>query len=114
MFTPGPWKIGVAGPNGCPTVGTVNGLMVCHIAHSINDTEQKSQALGNSRLIKAAPEMFDLLALASHELESLINEVNNYRMKTINPSMETPPDLCDGETPYMIEKLLAEIREGKK
>lgn len=61
MFTKGPWKIGVAGPNGCPTVGTVNGLMVCHVAHSINEDDQKSQALGNSRLIKAAPEMFEVI-----------------------------------------------------
>lgn len=60
-FTKGPWKIGVAGPNGCPTVGTTTGLMVCHIAHSINEDDQKSQALGNARLIKAAPEMLELL-----------------------------------------------------
>lgn len=57
--TPGPWDYGWRiQPNGCPTVGG-KGLMVCVVAHSAKDPEQKETALANANLISAAP---DLLA----------------------------------------------------
>lgn len=93
MFTKGPWKIGVAGPNGCPTVGTTTGLMVCHIAHSINEDDQKSQALGNARLIKAAPEMFELL-----------NEARDFIASDLSIGPAGLGLIC------VIDNLLAEIR----
>ena len=60
-YTPGPWIIGRPGPNGCYTVGTAKGLMVAMVAHSINYKEQAEAAKANSKLIAAAPELFDLV-----------------------------------------------------
>ena len=57
--TPGPWRVGRPGPNGCHTVGTRRGLMVAMVAHSINVPQQREQALADAHLIAAAP---DLLA----------------------------------------------------
>ena len=55
--TPGPWRVGTPGPNGCYTVGTKGGLMTAMIAHSINEPDQREQAIGDARLIAAAPEL---------------------------------------------------------
>lgn len=60
-FTPGPWRVGKHGPNGCNAIGTNQGLMVAMVAHSINEPEQKEQAIGDSHLIAAAPLMYLLL-----------------------------------------------------
>ncbi len=57
--TPGPWKVGTPGPNGCYTVGTQGGLMTAMIAHSICEPDQIETANANARLIAASP---DLLA----------------------------------------------------
>lgn len=59
--TPGPWRVGAAGPNGCLTVGTERGLMTAMVAHSINSPNQEKQARADASLIAAAP---DLLAAA--------------------------------------------------
>ena len=55
--TPGPWMIGTAGPNGCRTIGTTDGLMVAVVAHSLNHADQYAQAVANARLIADAPDM---------------------------------------------------------
>jgi len=54
--TPGPWRVGAAGPNECPTVGTQSGLMVAMVSHG-----EDHPTAANANLIAAAP---DLLALA--------------------------------------------------
>lgn len=59
--TPGPWKIGTPGPNGCYTVGTQGGLMTAMIAHSICEPDQVDTANANARLIAAAPELLEAL-----------------------------------------------------
>lgn len=59
--TPGPWRIGTPGPNGCYTTGTERGLMVAMVAHSIHMPDQKAQAEGDARLIAAAPELLAAL-----------------------------------------------------
>lgn len=59
--TPGPWSIGVPGPNGCPTIGTAQGLMTAMIAHSYNEPSQAAQARANAKLIGAAPELLEAL-----------------------------------------------------
>lgn len=59
--TPGPWKVGTPGPNGCATVGTRYGLMVAQIAHSLNIPDQAGEARMNAALISAAPEMLDVI-----------------------------------------------------
>ena len=61
--TPGPWDYGWRiQPNGCPTVGH-KGLMVCMVAHSAKDPEQKETALANASLISAAPELLEALEM---------------------------------------------------
>lgn len=57
--TPGPWRIGTPGPNGCYTVGTENGLMVAMVAQSANQLDQCEQAIGDALLIAAAPELLE-------------------------------------------------------
>lgn len=59
--TPGPWRIGTPGPNGCYTVGTERGLMTAMVAHSINEPDQKEQAIADAALISAAPELLEAL-----------------------------------------------------
>jgi hypothetical protein len=62
--TPGPWRIGTPGPNGCHTVGTERGLMTAMVAHSINEPDQAEAAKADASLIAAAPELLEaLLAL---------------------------------------------------
>lgn len=59
--TPGPWDYGwEIQPNGCPTVGH-KGLMVCMVAHSAKDPDQKETALANANLIAAAPDLLEAL-----------------------------------------------------
>lgn len=87
-FTPGPWSIGVPGPNGCPTVGTNQGLMIAMIAHSYNEPEQSSQARANAHLISAAPDLFRLLCEARIALQpefnySLINDIDKTIAKAL-------------------------------
>jgi len=63
--TPAPWKFYTSPqPNGCPIVGTYNGLMVAMLAHSINEKDQKETAIANARLIAAAPELLEALEMA--------------------------------------------------
>jgi hypothetical protein len=59
--TPGPWRVGTPGPNGCHTVGTERGLMVAMVAHSINLPDQMAEATENARLIAAAPDLLEAL-----------------------------------------------------
>lgn len=59
--TPGPWRIGTPGPNGCYTIGTVRGLMTAMIAHSRNEPDQAIEAEANARLIAAAPCLLEAL-----------------------------------------------------
>lgn len=61
MYTPGPWRLGTPGPNGCYTVGNEHGLMTAMVAHSINHKEQAEQAVADAHLIAAAPELFEAL-----------------------------------------------------
>lgn len=51
--TPGPWRVGVAGPNMCPTVGTEGGLMTAMVVHGEDHPTE-----ANARLIAAAPDLF--------------------------------------------------------
>lgn len=67
--TPGPWRIGTPGPNGCYTIGTERGLMTAMIAHSICEPDQAEAAKADAALVAAAP---DLLAALS-ALECDIN-----------------------------------------
>ena len=64
--TPGPWAFYTEPqPNGCPIVGA-RGLMVCMLAHTVNQPEQRGEALANARLISAAPEMWEVcIAIAN-------------------------------------------------
>ena len=64
-FTPGPWRIGTPGPNGCATIGTERGLMTAVIAHSLNEPSQAETAKANARLIASAPTLLEALALAA-------------------------------------------------
>ena len=64
----------------------------------------------NAHLIAAAPEMYEMLESASKELYQLINETNKHRMTQVCSAIETPPDLHDMETCYLIDKLLAKAR----
>ena len=60
-FTPGPWDFSwEIQPNGCPTVGH-KGLMVCMVAHSAKEPDQKETAIANASLIAAAPELLEAL-----------------------------------------------------
>lgn len=59
--TPGPWRIGSPGPNGCYTVGTERGLMTAMVAHSINEPDQAEQAEADAKLIASAPELLRCL-----------------------------------------------------
>lgn len=59
--TQGPWDFSYhIQPNGCPTVGH-NGLMVCMVAHSAKEPDQKETALANAALIAAAPDLLEAL-----------------------------------------------------
>ena len=74
--TPGPWMIGTAGPNGCRTIGTTDGLMVAVVAHSINHADQYIQAVANARLIAAAPDLLSVCQrLAAVNVFSADNDV---------------------------------------
>lgn len=64
--TPGPWRLGTPGPNGCYTVGTECGLMTAMVAHSINEPDQAVQALADAKLIAAAPNILRHLELMVH------------------------------------------------
>lgn len=68
--TPGPWRVGAHGPNGCYTVGTERGLMVAMVAHSVNHPDQKEQAIADAHLIAAAPKLRAALTVALAALES--------------------------------------------
>ena len=59
--TPGPWRVGTPGPNGCYTIGTDKGLMTAMIAHSVNDPGQEMEAKGNAALIASAPDLLKAL-----------------------------------------------------
>lgn len=64
QHTPGPWKIGTPGPNGCYTIGTEKGgLMTAIIAHSIREPKEEQEAKANARLVAAAPDMLEALEL---------------------------------------------------
>lgn len=61
--TPGPWRQGARGPNGCPVVGTEHGLMVAMLAHSHHDHPEEAEA--NAHLIAAAPDLLAVLKEAA-------------------------------------------------
>ena len=77
--TPGPWRIGTPGPNGCYTVGTKRGLMTAMITHSINHADQAVEATANANLIAAAPELLDIVqrlgVYLPNELQTEVNAV---------------------------------------
>jgi len=78
-FTPGPWDFSwEIQPNGCPTVGH-KGLMVCMVAHSAKDPEQKETALANASLIAAAPELLEALECVRRMLDEDSSEDIDYR-----------------------------------
>lgn len=55
--TPGPWVFSTEPqPNGCPIVGA-GALMVCMLAHTVSQNDQRETALANARLIAAAPRL---------------------------------------------------------
>lgn len=54
--TPGPWRVGRAGPNLCPTVGTETGLMVAMVTHGEGHPTE-----ANAKLIATAPELLAAL-----------------------------------------------------
>lgn len=61
QHTRGPWLFYTEPqPNGCPIVGA-RGLMVCMLAHTVNQPEQRDEALANAALIAAAPELLECL-----------------------------------------------------
>ncbi len=63
-YTQGPWAFHTEPqPNGCPTIGTNNGLMVAQISHSINHSEQRETAISNAQLISAAPDLYEALKI---------------------------------------------------
>lgn len=55
--TPGPWSVGRAGPNKCPTVGDDHWLMVAMVVYG----EPPHPTAANAKLIAAAPELADAL-----------------------------------------------------
>ncbi len=57
--TLGPWRVGTAGPNGCPTVGTEQGLMTAMVVHG-----KDHPTMANALLIAAAPELLEALKAA--------------------------------------------------
>jgi hypothetical protein len=59
-FTPGPWRVGAHGPNGCYTVGTEHGLMTAMVAHSVNVHDHRERAIADARLIASAPLMLEV------------------------------------------------------
>lgn len=65
--TPGPWRIGTPGPNGCYTIGTERGLMTAMIAHSISEPGQVDEAKANASLIAAAPDLLKALERIARE-----------------------------------------------
>lgn len=91
MFTPGPWKIDGVYHEGDGAAGygiVSDDRFICFVSEWSERGEPskpQSQDLINARLIKAAPEMFELL-------ETCI------------------PSLCDPGTKIRVRKLLAEIR----
>lgn len=74
--TPGPWKQGTRGPNGCPIIGTEKGLMVCMLAHSANESGQKEQAEANAHLIAAAPELLEALEELSGIVQGILDDTD--------------------------------------
>lgn len=65
--TPGPWDYSWhIQPNGCPTVGH-KGLMVCMVAHSAKEPDQKETALANANLIAAAPDLLAALVALTED-----------------------------------------------
>lgn len=84
--TPGPWDYGwEIQPNGCPTVGH-KGLMVCMVAHSAKDPEQKETALANANLIAAAPDLLEALEYALSMWGDYLPPGNSNAMKAIKQS----------------------------
>lgn len=60
--TPGPWKYHTEPqPNGCPTIGTANGLQVAMLSHSILHDDQRDVAYANAQLVSAAPDLLEAL-----------------------------------------------------
>lgn len=70
--TPGPWDYGwEIQPNGCPTVGH-KGLMVCIVAHSAKDPEQRETAFADANLISAAPDLLEALEHCEMRLTAMV------------------------------------------
>ena len=91
--TPGPWRVGMAGPNGCHTIGTYGGLMVAMVAHSVNWPDQRAQAVADAQMLAAAPEMYEALKRAEQFITNGI-EFGAIRMpdeSTPDPAHKTLP-----------------------
>lgn len=75
--TPGPWAFYTEPqPNGCPIVGA-RGLMVCMLAHTVNQPEQRGEALANAALIAAAPDLLEALRNADKLITQLMPGVRH-------------------------------------
>jgi len=75
----GPWSFYTTPqPNGCPIVGdTESGLMICQVAHSINEPGQAEIALAHARLIAAAPELLEACKSLLTLTQLMANEAYN-------------------------------------
>lgn len=87
-FTPGPWRVGTHGPNGCYTVGTQQGLMTAMVAHSVNEPGQKAQAIGDAHLIAAAPELYGALSELADLMQGAIEGDYKPDSFTLQPASE--------------------------
>lgn len=87
--TPGPWDFSWhIQPNGCPTVG-YKGLMVCMVAHSVKEPDQKETALANASLISAAPDLLDALVMA----EEMLSRIEHILDRGEDDSISVEPEI---------------------
>ena len=109
-FTPVPWSVNPVGPHwNNPEIAQYE-ITYSDAGECIVDHVYK---LSDAHLIAAAPEMYEMLEAAQREIANLIDEVNDQRLSHVNFSSETQPDLCDQETVWEIQKLLAKARGEK-
>lgn len=87
--TPGPWDFSwQIQPNGCPTVGH-KGLMVCMVAHSAKQEDQRETALANAALISAAPDMIEALEKAVLRIQANLGDERDMGPESMAYLLET-------------------------
>lgn len=89
--TPGPWRKGAPGPNGCYTIGTLNGLMTAMVAHSLNEPGQAEQAEADANLIASAPAMHAALTKIAFRCQCFIADDRYMQVESIQAIL----DICD-------------------